>query len=210
MYRYHSQTKIIGEWLADGRLGEVILVSGVFNYAMGPQDRQNNIRLVPEFAGGCLWDVGVYPLSFAQFVMGGPPEWVSGSQWIGESGVDEVFAGQLFYSGGQAAQIVSSFRTPFLTRIEIIGTRGRLVSERPFVSVHKKQPVFYPAQGEPEVVEIPDEYLYLGEIEDMQAAILDGRSHYLAPIETRNHVHTALALYKAAREERVVRLDEFS
>jgi xylose dehydrogenase (NAD/NADP) len=166
--------------------------------------------LKPEFAGGCLWDVGVYPLSFAQFVMGGPPQWVAGSQWLGESGVDEVFAGQLYYGGGRVAHIASSFKTPFQTRIEIIGTRGRLVLERPFVHVQESQPMFYPASGEPEPLDVPEEYLYLGEIEDMQRAILDGQPHYLTPAETRHHVRTVLALYQAAREKRVVRLDEFN
>ncbi len=55
---------------------------------------------------------------------------------------------------------------------------------------------------------VPDEYLYLGEIEDMQAAILDGKTNYLTPDETRNHVRTTLALYQSARDERVVRLEE--
>ena len=66
--------------------------------------------------------------------------------------------------------------------------------------------IFFPAVGEPEYLDLPDEYLYLGEIEDMQAAILDGRSNYLTLTETRNHVRTVLALYESARTGRPVSL----
>jgi D-xylose 1-dehydrogenase (NADP+, D-xylono-1,5-lactone-forming) len=204
MYRHHPQTRLAGEWVASGRLGDVTIVRGVFNFPVG---NRNNVRLVPEWGGGSLWDVGVYPLSFAQYVMGGPPARVAGDQWLGETGVDGVFAGQLFYEGGRMAQIASSFRTPLHTEVEIFGTAGRLHITRPFINISAEGPmIFYPAAGEPEVLPVPDKQLYLGEVEDMHAAILDGKPSYLTLDESRNHVHTALALYQSARDQRTVRL----
>lgn len=205
MYRHHPQTKIAGEWVSSGRLGEICAVQATFNFATY---RQNNIRLVQEYGGGCLWDVGVYPLSFAQFIMGAPPVWVAGSQRLGESSVDEDFAGLLGYSGGRAAHITSSFRSPFYTFAEIIGTLGRLQLNHPFVGMDKdRRMTFYPAEGVPAEVAVPEKELYLGEVEDMHAAILDGAPNYLSLDETRNHVRTILALYEAAHNGRVVYLD---
>lgn len=205
MYRHHPQTKIAGEWVSSGRLGEICAVQATFNFATY---RQNNIRLVREYGGGCLWDVGVYPLSFAQFIMGAPPVWVAGSQRLGESSVDEDFAGLLGYSGGRAAHITSSFRSPFYTFAEIIGTLGRLQLNHPFVGMDKdRRMTFYPAEGVPAEVAVPEKELYLGEVEDMHAAILDGAPNYLSLDETRNHVRTILALYEAAHNGRVVYLD---
>ena len=85
MYRHHPQTKLVGEWVRSGRLGEITQVWGVFNFHMGaPQrGRRLNVRLVPEYGGGSLWDVGVYPISFAQYVYGGPPEGVLGAMGWG-------------------------------------------------------------------------------------------------------------------------------
>ena len=205
MYRHHPQTKLVGEWVRDGRLGDIILFRGVFNFAFSSRQ---NIRLVQEYGGGCLWDVGIYPMSFAQYVMGGPPQWVMGDQWLGDTGVDEVFAGQMVYADGRMAQISSSFRTPFYTFVEIMGTEGRLTMNRPFVGVHEKESelLFYPAEGEPELIPVPDEYLYQGEIEDMHDAILDGQPNYLTLAETQNHVRTLLALYESAKAGRVVQL----
>ncbi|MCB8976096.1 MAG: Gfo/Idh/MocA family oxidoreductase [Ardenticatenaceae bacterium] len=206
MYRHHPQTKIVGEMIANGRLGHITVVRGVFNFAFATRD---NIRLVPEWGGGCLWDVGVYPLSFAQYVMGGPPQQVFGTQWLGESGVDEVFSGQMVYADGRMAQISASFCTPFRTEIEILGTEGRLVLNRPFVGHNDgdRKLMFYPKDGEPEEIEVPEKELYLGEVEDLHAAVLDGTPQYLSLEETRNHVKTVLALYESARTGQAVSLN---
>lgn len=205
MYRHHPQTKIAKEWVESGRLGDIALFRGVFNFPMSSRD---NVRLVPEWGGGCLWDVGVYPLSLAQALMGETPQWVAGSQWIGESGVDEFFAAQMHYRGDRMAQIASSFRTPFYTMAEIVGTAGRLMLNRPFVGHNdgQRQMLFYPAQGEPQEIPVPEKELYLGEVEDMHAAILDNAPTYLTLMETRNHVETVLALYESARTGQVVHM----
>jgi len=148
----------------------------------------------------------VYPMSMAQYLMGGPPDRVHGEQWVGTSGVDEAFAGQLYYSGGRLAQIFCSFRTPFHTSVEVIGTEGRLFLNYPFVGLEESRLRFYPAGGEVREIATPDKELYLGQVEDMHAAILDGAPNYLTLTETRNHVKTALALYESARTGEVVRL----
>lgn len=206
MYRHHPQMKIMGEWVHSGRIGEVALVRGMFNFNL--TDRPN-IRLMPETGGGALWDIGVYPVSFAQYIMGGPPTRVAGEQWLGETGVDEVFSGQMFYANGAVAQIACSFRTPFHTSAEIIGTQGHLTLNRPFIFGNDGAPrqlLFHPPDGAPQPIPVPDRELYIGEVEDMHAAILDGAPTYLTLAETRNHVRTVLTLYEAARTNSIVAL----
>ena len=203
MYRHHPQTKLAGEMVRSGRLGEVSLVRGTFDFAFSSRD---NVRLVPEWGGGCLWDVGVYPLSFAQYILGGPPQWVMGAQWVGSTGVDETFVGQMGYPGDRFAQISAAFRTPFYTFMEVIGTAGRLHLSKPFTGANESIMTFFPADGEPETISFEEKYLYLGEIEDMHNAILDGKPNYLTLDETRNHVRTVLALYESAKRGKVFKL----
>ena len=204
MYHHHPQTKIVGEWVRSGRLGEISMVSGVFNFKI--KDRKD-VRLVPEYGGGCLWDVGIYPLSFAQFVFGEAPSTVFGMQWIGDTGVDEIFAGQMCYPGNRLAQIASSFRTEFHINMEIIGTEGRLSLSRPFSAMDdNRHLVFYPDQGKAKEIPVPEQELYIGEVEDMHDAILEKTPSYLSLQETHNHIRTTLALYDSARCGKLVSL----
>ena len=166
---------------------------------------------MPEYGGGSLWDIGIYPVSLAQFLMvgGGLPEFVVGFQQKGPSGVDEQFFGQLCYPKGKVAQISASFQLPYHTQAQIFGTNGRLLVERPFTNIEppNQKVIYYSNNGEPEAVNIPQEYLYLGEIVDMHKAILDGESNYLSLSETRNHVATVVALYQSASSGEVVWLE---
>jgi xylose dehydrogenase (NAD/NADP) len=204
MYRHHPQTKIAGQLISNGRIGDVCIVRGVFTFAI---DSREDVRLVPEYGGGSLWDVGVYPLSMAQFIIGEPPQWVFGAQRIGDSGVEETFSGILHYSGGQTAQITSSFRAPFNTSVEVIGTEGRLTFTRPFNAMDQdRYLVLFDHSGKSIEIPVPERELYLGEVEDMHTAILDGEPPYISLAETRNHVRTVLALYQSAKLNEVVHL----
>lgn len=203
MYRHHPQTKLVGEMVESGQLGEITLVRGAFDFNLPAEQRQPedlNVRLVPKWGGGCLWDVGVYPLSFTQYIFGQPPEIVFGNQWIGETGVDETFAGQMVYSDGSMAQISASFRTPFHIFIEIIGTEGRLYVPKPFTGMTRNDKLrLHPKDGKVKKIRPPQKELYLGEVEDMHAAILDSKPNLIQLEETRNHVRTVLSLYQSAR-----------
>ena len=204
MYRHHPQTKMLGEIVRRGDLGELLAVRGAFNFAIA--DREN-IRLAPDMGGGSLWDVGVYPLSLAQYIYGSAPEWVSAVQRTGPSGVDETFFGLLHYPGGGSAQIMSSLESPYFALAEILGTGGRLVLDQPFTGQDENTVIrLYPKNGDLQEIPVPDEYLYLGEIEDMHAAILDRTPTYLRLSESRDHVRTVQALYAAARTNAIVHL----
>jgi predicted dehydrogenase len=204
MYRHHPQTKIVGDMVHSGKLGEVLLFRGDFSFQIKPA---NGIRLVPEYGGGALWDIGVYPVSFAQYIFGSFPEWVCGTQAVGESGVDETFGGLMNYGNGKSALISCSFRSPYYNQAEIIGTQGRLVLTRPFNHYEAGRHLFfYPDQGDPYEVSVPEEELYSGEVEDMHDVILEGKKPYLTLDETRNHIKTTLALYESAQKGTMVRL----
>jgi xylose dehydrogenase (NAD/NADP) len=207
MYRHHPQTKIVGDFVRKGNLGVISHVTGTFTFKIGKRD---DVRLVPEYGGGSLWDVGVYPLSLAQYIYGEPPATVFGMQWLGDTGVDETFVGQMRYSGDRFAQISCGFRSEVNTSFEIAGTEGRLTLNRPFTSMEEnRQAIYYPNSGHPMELPVPEKELYLGEVEDMNDAILDGAPNYLTLEETRNHMRTALALLESARTGRPVELAEF-
>lgn len=203
MYRHHPQMKLAGEMVHSAQLGQISLVRGIFNFKL---ENPSNVRMIPEFGGGCLWDVGVYPVSFAQYIYGGLPEVAYGTQFIGNTGVDETFIGEFRYPGGGVAQISSSFRSPFYTFVEVHGSSGILTISHPFTQVEESKMIFTPASGKPQRINFPKKELYLGEVEDMHAAILERSTPYISLDETRNHVQTILALYESARLQKPIYL----
>ena len=217
MYRHHPQTKLIRDWVQSGKLGDIILLRSAFTYRMPSRQRREgnlNVRLVSEFGGGSLWDIGIYPITITQVLMEGPPSWVFGCQQTGETGVDEVFIGQMGYSSGPdgevLAQFSSSFKSPYHTFLEILGTEGRMYLTRPFNNLKELQLFLTDRKGKTKQIKVQKKSLYLGEVEDLQAAILDGTAPAISLEETRNHVRTALALYESARTGQVVKLEKFA
>ena len=205
MYRHHPQTILAREWVQEGRLGEVVMIRGTFSFKL---DDPGNVRMVPEWGGGALWDVGVYPVSFAQYILGGPPVRVSATQTLGPSGVDEAFAGHMTYSRGALAQVSCSFRSPWYSYAEVLGTEGRLVLNRPFAGMDdgKKHLFFHDKDDRSHAIYVKRQELYIGEVRDMHTAILDGKPNLVTLQETRDHVRTVLALYEAARTQAEVQL----
>ena len=65
----------------------------MFTFDLTP--RRDDIRWVPEYGGGSIWDVGCYPISFTRLIAQAEPIEVFGWQTTrARPGVDEVFVGQ--------------------------------------------------------------------------------------------------------------------
>lgn len=206
MYRHHPATILVSDWLKTGRLGDIVTVRSAFSFYM--ENRAGNVRLNSKLHGGALWDIGVYPVSFSQYVFGELPESVIGQQWVGESGVDETFNGQLNYSGGRSAQISCSFRVPPFTSFELHGTLGRLTLNRPFTGINDRgrEIIFTGVDGKPEKLRVKSIDPYQLEVDNMNEAILEGKPTLVTLDESHSHVITSLALYESAKSGQVVRL----
>ncbi len=204
MYRHHPQTKIAADFVHSGKIGDISVVRGIFSFRL---EDENNVRMVPEWGGGSVWDIGCYPISIAQYFMDGPPQWVFADQYLGQTGVEEIMVGQMHYGYGRMAQFTSSFRTPLHTYVEVLGTKGRLEISEPF-RIDQGDPTltFYPRQGDPLLLEVPQMSLYAGEVEDMHDAILQGADPTISLEETRNHIRTILALIRSAETHQPVPL----
>jgi D-xylose 1-dehydrogenase (NADP+, D-xylono-1,5-lactone-forming) len=204
MYRHHPQSILVQDLVRTGKIGDLLGVKIAFHFRL---DNPQNIRLRPELDGGSIWDVGVYPISYAQMILSGPPDWVSGHQQIGPTGVDVTFFAQMHYASGQVAQFTCSFNSPFHAEAELMGSLGRLTVSRPFSGIEESQITFYKEDESNQTIPVPQKDLYLGEVEDMESAALDGAKTRVTLKQTRDHIRTALALYQSARENRIVRLE---
>jgi predicted dehydrogenase len=78
----------------------------------------------PNYAGGALLDLGIYPISFAYFVLG-KPEKITAKGVI-ENGVDLQTSAIFEYSGGRQAVINTVMNSKTPTTASINGTKARL------------------------------------------------------------------------------------
>jgi xylose dehydrogenase (NAD/NADP) len=202
MYKHHPQTLKVLEMIEQGVIGEALLIKGAFTFNL---DRPDDVRWVPEWGGGSIWDVGCYPISYTRLIAHAEPIEVFGWQVTGASSVDVVFSGQLRFADGLLAQFDCGFRAPFRTSMEIVGTKGSIVVDSPF----KPQTDNWIRINYGERLEAilsPGYELYLGEIEDMENAALDGQPQRVPLADSRANVATIVALLESARTGQVVRL----
>jgi len=204
MYRFNPLTKVVGDWVHSGRIGELRQVHGWFSFLLTDP---NNVRLVPEWGGGSIWDIGVYPISYAQFLAGSPPEWVMGRQILGPTGVDMSFSAMMYYPNGAIAQVHSSFALPHSTIMQVFGSEGMLTIDYPFtgMDIHPRFK-FTDPNGKEHTVRTPRGNLYRCEIEGMEESILDGTPQVVTLAESRNHIRTVLGLLESARTLQPVHL----
>jgi len=129
--RFHPQTSEIASIIASGRLGRILLCQGTFEFTL---PATQDIRLDPEIGGGALWDVGCYPVTFFQAVLGENPTVVYGRAFVGPTGVDLAFAGTMGYASGTSVQFTASMATPMARSARIVGERGSLELDQPWLT----------------------------------------------------------------------------
>ncbi len=195
MYRHHARIRKARDLVKEGALGSLRCMAATFSFTL---DRPGDVRWDPHMGGGALWDVGCYPVSLARYIFGALPERVTAWQYCAPSGVDETFAGTLYFGEGAVAQFDCSFNVPFRTRAEIAGTLGTLTLNTPFRPDAPEATLVLRQGDTSETVPVPDVGRYLAEVEDLHAQILDGAPPEIPHQETRDVIDIITRLYAAA------------
>lgn len=108
-------------WVAEGRIGALRHIKADFGY---PQVFDAKSRVYnPDLAGGCLLDMGVYPVALAWLFHKQMPTNIQVAGKRAPSGVDDDFSAILEYDD-HIATIGSSFRCKLQNSAYIIGREG--------------------------------------------------------------------------------------
>lgn len=133
-YRLHFEEANLRavEIVQSGRLGEPRLFNSVFTMTV----KEGDIRLNPrEEGGGTLYDIGIYCINAARYLFEAEPVEVEAFTAKGSDprfaapGVDEMTGAVLRFPDDRLATFVSSFGAADVSRLEVVGTEGRLVLE---------------------------------------------------------------------------------
>lgn len=178
MYRFAPQWQRAMTLIAEGRLGEVRGVTGVFSYDNADP---SNIRNRVEYGGGGVYDIGCYLVNSARWVFGGEPRDVSAAIMRDPAtGVDVLASFVLDFGTGHAVGQCGTHHAPH-QRITIYGSRARLEVAIP-VNVPADAPavlwlddVRSPTGTGAEIITLPpsDQYGCMGQA--FSAAVLEGR-----------------------------------
>ncbi|WP_432834538.1 Gfo/Idh/MocA family protein [Dactylosporangium sp. CA-092794] len=117
------------ELAGDGAIGEVVSVHADFGM-QGPFPETSRLR-DRRLGGGALYDVGIYPVTFADLFLGRPSS-VQAWARMSAGGVDEN-TGMLFgYDSGAVAALTCSLLGDSARRATVTGTLGRMEVARDF------------------------------------------------------------------------------
>lgn len=200
MYRHHAQTLKVKEIVDSGKLGKIQLIKGAFSFII---KNENDIRNFKDMGGGSIWDVGCYPISYARTIVGAAPVEVFGWQVEGSSGSDELFIGQMKFKDGIHAQFDSSFKSPYRSYIEIVGSEATLNIPNPFKPDIKNE-ISLKQGDKTKKISIKGQELYIGEVEDMYDAIVHGKQQRVTLADSRENIAVILALLESANSGKKV------
>jgi xylose dehydrogenase (NAD/NADP) len=171
MHLHHPQTHLWKSIIDSGVLGEIHTMRSCFSFNL--ERPADNYRWSAHAGGGALWDVGVYPISLFQYLIGETPVSGIASSHL-ENGVDNSSTVLLNYSGRRTGQFFVSFRSSFSTDTVIHGSAAQLHISHPFTNVDACE-AYILKGSEIERIDVPRQYLYSGEVESMHDYILTGK-----------------------------------
>ncbi len=111
-------------WCDEGRIGEILHIKTDFGYPIPyhPQQREYDATL----GGGCLLEMGVYPVAIASYFAPGTPQLIEAIGTKAPNGVeDDVTA--ILKIGDVTVTIGTSFKTRLRNAAHIIGSDGYIV-----------------------------------------------------------------------------------
>ena len=129
MVRTHPQWVTTRQLIAKGEIGDLRSIHGFFSYFnVDP----GNIRNIPEYGGGALFDIGCYPIHTSRFIFGEEPERViSLIDYDPELKVDRLLSVMLDFPSGQASFTAGTQVQRYQT-MQFFGTKKKIEIEIPF------------------------------------------------------------------------------
>jgi predicted dehydrogenase len=120
---FHPAIQKAQQWVADGRIGQLVQVKADFGYSVpfDPNGRMYN----PDLAGGALLDMGIYPIAMAWLFLKKDPKDIQVTCHKASTGVDDD-VNILFDYGNETANLATSFRSKLFNNLFVIGTEGTI------------------------------------------------------------------------------------
>ena len=179
-YRSHEQTKFVVSKIIDGEIGELKSVESTFGYftkKINPKSRLYN----PNLGGGAILDVGCYPVSFSTLLANldqtnvSEPELLDVSGSICKTGVDDIAYASLVFEKKITAKIGAAIRLQMKNQTSIIGTKGSILINDPWLPNKKSAIEISSKQSTYKSLINSELDIYANQINTVNKHILDGK-----------------------------------
>lgn len=118
-------TKAVKAWIDEGRIGTVKYLDIKFGFMKEFEEKHRLFN--PALGGGALLDVGIYPITYAVFMLGQLPQKIVSSAILGRSDVDELNSILFEFKDGEIASLSSSIVAEIGKDAVIVGNKGKIV-----------------------------------------------------------------------------------
>jgi predicted dehydrogenase len=130
MIRHHPQWQEVRSVVRSGRLGRVHSVQAFFSFFL---DDPEDVRHRPDWGGGSLLDIGVYPVVAARYIFEAEPRRaIALIDLDPRFKTDRLVTGIVDFGEGRRVDFTVSTQAVAHQRLEIFGTSGRLELPIPF------------------------------------------------------------------------------
>ncbi|WP_116127684.1 Gfo/Idh/MocA family protein [Lewinella sp. IMCC34183] len=193
------------ELIRDGRIGEPSTVVADHGHLLPLDVPKNQWRAKQEVAGGgSLYDIGIYNVNGARYLLGEEPTAVRAKYHRGsgnpEVTVEEEIEWQMYFPSGVIANCSSSYLTTNNKRIHVQGDKGELTLD-PATNYYLRALHVTDRSQEHhrlEEIQIPESNQFVPMLEEMAACVREDREPKTPGAEGLRDVKIMEAIYRAA------------
>jgi dihydrodiol dehydrogenase / D-xylose 1-dehydrogenase (NADP) len=140
--RFNPNINQLKKLINEGSIGQVKNIEADFSFECD----SDSVLRIPEFGGGALLDLGIYPISFANLIMGRFPDSISSKFILASTGVDGVDSVTFQWKTGETAELSFGIDRYGTMSAKVIGTDGYIEVLPPFhgtqvISLHNSEGV---------------------------------------------------------------------
>jgi D-xylose 1-dehydrogenase (NADP+, D-xylono-1,5-lactone-forming) len=197
MYRHHPQIARTQELVRSGAIGDLMTVEASFRF---PLTNVDDVRMIAEWGGGSLLDVGCYCVSASRLFFGDSPVAMKAmATFHPVRTVDTSFQGILDYGADRYAIISCGFDSGVNQKVVLSGSTGVIELNHPFKSWTGSSQITVKTKDGDQTIDFAPVNTFALEVDDLARAILDGGAPLVGADDALRNLKILDALALAAR-----------
>jgi predicted dehydrogenase len=211
MVNSHPQWRRVRELIQEGTLGNIRAIQGFFCYM---NKNPANIRNIPQYGGGALWDIGCYLIHCSRYLLEREPTRVAASMTLDPVFQTDALASAVLDFSDVLASFTISTQLADSQKMTIYGEKTKLEIEIPFnapldraVSVFLGREPLMQRAGEQICFPAANQYTLQGD--EFSRAILENADVPVPLEDSLKNTAVILATFESARTGRAVNPADF-